>query len=796
MASKPIFSKPARSYTNSAEYIKQMEELTKKNKGGFSAFAEDTGSSIPFMLPGRRVASALPTQSVQKAQAQLPEEQDYAIEEITPELPPEMPQEGFSVNDFIDQLSQSTGYSQPSQEQMQAIADQTGMAYAVSEYEGGKVLNTGEKLDNTTGAITKPDGQVIYPNRSFPGGGVGYDNGEVRYYDPLMVGITGFTSQIFGIPLEVTQAYGEVNPIEPTPGNVNIGTDLRTKNLTNKSFSLPVSAKVIQIYKDDGRNPYGNSVLLQLPTGEMVRLSHLSNLGNYQEGQDILPGQYVGTTGATGNVTGEHLDVEYYGQDGQLKDLKDFSGFTNPEQFIAASQTTEQPTAPSAPMMSQPQMSSQPVQPQTQQLQQPTQNPLDMLNQRASELGINVANKIEQAQPTGDYGLGLTETAKGNPVGASQEIGSTINKVGTNLNLPEMDLGEAAANPAQPGILGSLRQVAGQTLENISDAIPRELNDKYIKPITGNALSELVAGGQTKDTVSAYANDNMASIDPNANVDVLQSQAYKDSLLGRAGEGIDKLKKGFSGLFSKGNSLFNRPASADISGSRAVGEVSGQTGNVLGATSNAQFDATKPQNDARDPFFKGQGSAQFANYLQGGDTGGALTLDMFSPEFFQDKGNIQSVFGSTPHLMTGAMSKFQAYEDQKRAEEQARAEDMKQKPGELTEEWMKRTGQQSTIDQIRKQGGTVDQQPSQSDFTYNEIKDYKNVTPQETATAVNNIFRNRPSVQQSKGLREYEVPVAQSSARLNTQAQQKAQQPSLFQKAASAISNIFKRKFN
>lgn len=60
-------------------------------------------------------------------------------------------------------------------------------------------------------------------------------------------------------------------------------------------------------------------MLQNLDTGEKIRFSHLSQVG--VKTGDIVGGQPVGLSGATGNVTGPHLDVEYYDKKGKLSDV-------------------------------------------------------------------------------------------------------------------------------------------------------------------------------------------------------------------------------------------------------------------------------------------------------------------------------------------------------------------------------------------------------------------------------------------------------------------------------------------
>lgn len=54
---------------------------------------------------------------------------------------------------------------------------------------------------------------------------------------------------------------------------------------------------------------YGNQVVLRLGDGHYAQYAHLSQL-SVSAGQTVTPGQQVGLSGATGNVTGPHLHFE------------------------------------------------------------------------------------------------------------------------------------------------------------------------------------------------------------------------------------------------------------------------------------------------------------------------------------------------------------------------------------------------------------------------------------------------------------------------------------------------------
>lgn len=122
------------------------------------------------------------------------------------------------------------------------------------------------------------------------------------------------------------QQYGA--GIEATKSGKNVGVDFAVP--TGTSVAVPqgnwkvekaVSGVTGGNLKDYKSAPYGNTVLLtNTETGEKLRLSHLSKV-NVSQGQTLSGGTVLGLSGATGNVTGPHLDVEYYNTKGQLADV-------------------------------------------------------------------------------------------------------------------------------------------------------------------------------------------------------------------------------------------------------------------------------------------------------------------------------------------------------------------------------------------------------------------------------------------------------------------------------------------
>ncbi|WP_317445821.1 M23 family metallopeptidase [Streptomyces collinus] len=54
---------------------------------------------------------------------------------------------------------------------------------------------------------------------------------------------------------------------------------------------------------------YGNQIVIRMADGMYTQYGHLSSIG-VTAGQKVVPGQQIGLSGATGNVTGPHLHFE------------------------------------------------------------------------------------------------------------------------------------------------------------------------------------------------------------------------------------------------------------------------------------------------------------------------------------------------------------------------------------------------------------------------------------------------------------------------------------------------------
>lgn len=131
--------------------------------------------------------------------------------------------------------------------------------------------------------------------------------------------------------VRITQAFGAYNPnVEVfSQGGRNWGTDFGVKEGT--PLALPSGVwQVMEAYdRASGRGRignkenkgYGNSILVRnVETGETLRFSHLSGV-NVMPGKTYQGGTVIGASGATGNVTGAHLDLEYKNPQGQYRDI-------------------------------------------------------------------------------------------------------------------------------------------------------------------------------------------------------------------------------------------------------------------------------------------------------------------------------------------------------------------------------------------------------------------------------------------------------------------------------------------
>lgn len=578
---QPVFQRVKKTPT-SEEFVKQLDELLRRNKGQFTNVGYDTSSQIPFMLEGGSVRNPLGIDEVPVARSSARLVEPPIYEEPLPETPEEPTSELDQFLGQLEQLPAETATPIASLPDGGTLYDNNTIVYSdgtVRDYQDDYDPEATPIASMSTGAVMLSDGSIrrqaskseteilgiSKPVASLEGNRLQYSDSTIRDMAGNVItrganvqgGVEGLSQLAFGQQQPVTQEFGNINPIEPTPGNVNLGTDFRTRNLKSKDIKLPVNAKVVQVLEDDGtrfgdisgHKGYGNSVLVEMPTGERLRFSHLSSLGNVQVGQDLRPGELLGVTGATGNVTGEHLDLEYYNQQGQIDNPANFSGFQGQ---LKATDNRQLPFTSAATAPGQVLGASTP---------EPTPD-----YTRPETIANEQKTQQFQSQPFANIQK---------PVTTSQQP-SQLEQVATQVNAPELGVSERSqaqgTNPYRQA-LGDLVDIA---------ATPAM---KYLGvPNSDKGLSEWIAGGATvntgKDLIPAMASYEDEYIPaPSAqdyanvlgkNFQNVLSELGKDTqeVLALPGKGIDALKQGLS------KSFFSRPETSQVGFERVIGEAS------------------------------------------------------------------------------------------------------------------------------------------------------------------------------------------------------------------------------
>jgi len=679
--------------TNFNDYMARLEDLLRKNRGSASYQGYDVNPNAQ-LVPGKvKDPTGLGDQQYSqdlKYENYVPQSTGFKapnVGQIAPYNEPQgdyglgadnQPTPNVSATDFFDQVAQAIYApklpSQQSTQELEQIYNQTGQKYAVQQ------LETGEVRYNDGSVGIEQQQEPASPIASMSDGNVLWSDGWVRPQMPDYMqgsGVEALSQGLFGSNQFVTQPFGRYNPIEPTPGNINVGTDFRTRNLQTREvrnlFSEPL--EVVEIYNqaqpgsgrvgDMTNRGYGNSILLRRGDGSMMRVSHFDNLGQFGVGDMIQPGQVIGTPGSTGNVTGEHADVELYSIDGKI---------VSPDSFMASVRESagsqEKLYQPGKPQMS--------VDPQQQQQEQPRMI-TDRINE-AREYAKQLAPQqvAQQAQQAVQPGSPQREALGNIPEEYAQNLGIQF-EAGAGEGIEQ---GPEAAKQArisavsqQPkvpmrerGLFGKFRQLAGNVSERIGDTLG----------IPEGGWSEAIAQGPTKRTGQAMASqiggekpeaipgirENLSDIgrtitggDPFRRAgEVVQQAGQKAGEAIRTGTEnlIGSTKDAFGKLQAPG--IMQKPSTLDLDpNAKQVGEVSSQQQNMSAAPVMSK--------DTRDPFFKYGGSQDFAGQLKPGAEemfGGALDTGIFKEEFYQNPKAVGTVFGGT-HLGTDATSKYKDY---------------------------------------------------------------------------------------------------------------------------------------
>lgn len=682
---------PNRSKTKE-QLIQELEDRLRLNRGQFSNLASETGSNQPYKLPqGRKVQD--PTgMGFQNPSLNFQIPQAPSI----PQIPQQsQPTESGAVLGASDMLPENPTAEQmlqaiftaawepqlPSSEELEVRYQQTGEAYPIASQQDGSVLYN-------DGSVQAPSTEAPMPIASMADGTVLWSDGFVRERPPeglagYLAGVSGLSQFIFGQDQTVTQEYGNYNPaLEPGSG-YNLGTDFRTRDLKQRNLVAPVSMRVVQILHDDGtqwgdrsgHQGYGNSVLVELPSGEMLRLSHLSSLGQFEVGQVLNPGDLIGVPGATGNTNGEHLDVEYYNLDGQIDNPNNFKA--NVQEYSVGNQIVGV-----SPYYSTPQQSTNPEAIQSQYTVSPQpESTISNITKPVTELAQSVASIPQKAgQVLGDTTQAVSDALQ--PMSPErQALGSIPEKAAQTVGLDaELGISETikgedpqqariSALSQQPKQTNPYRQLAGNVVERIGDTIG----------IPEGVISETIAGNTTKRTNQALANEfggqtpeqvpgirqNIFDIGKDL---TKRASSAKDAVGEIAGSVIDTTKQAGQGLQEIGRqgidtleNIFQKTPLAGIGEKRVVGEESpggDQGGFNQNSLVNRKFFSAS--NDTRDPFFKSGESEKYKDFIKETPDDGALSLNVFGDNFYQDPGRISSVFGNT-FMGKDASDKYRNY---------------------------------------------------------------------------------------------------------------------------------------
>jgi murein DD-endopeptidase MepM/ murein hydrolase activator NlpD len=133
--------------------------------------------------------------------------------------------------------------------------------------------------------------------------------------------------------IEISSGFGwRKHPVYGTP-LFHDGIDISTEVKSNVFATM--SGKVIEITRS--KTGYGNRIVIENSGGFETLYAHLSGKFYVREGQLVMKGQLIATTGNSGLSTGPHLHYEIR-KFGQLKDPLGYiyTYMTNNQQLIAS----------------------------------------------------------------------------------------------------------------------------------------------------------------------------------------------------------------------------------------------------------------------------------------------------------------------------------------------------------------------------------------------------------------------------------------------------------------------------
>lgn len=650
MAKQQIFE---RKKSTLDDYLSQLDELLKRNRGGGLYEGFDVNPRA-FRIGGQVVDPSGLGQDAVKDQLRY-----TAYEPTTIPMEARLTQPDFNPNFDIGQEQDEDTIDFNSASGFKKVIDEITSIPVARTDDGGLLYSNGQVRydDGRVRQATRADvPQVV---RQFNDGSVLLTNG--LYINPNASmgrgysGLSGLSDLIFGRQQKVTQDYGNQNPAFYGQAG-HRGTDFRTSDLeAGFNFAFPFEVEVMEVQRAESGSPYGNSLLLRLPNGSMLRLSHLDDMENFRPGNIVRAFDYIGTPGSTGQSTGEHLDVEYYGPDGQIAnpeefnlnmiDLVDINSINNALQQgqESLSDADKRWLEAQQDLISKGvNMTLDPRRFQDEERQEQPQQPEDRSFRQT--IDENIIQPVTQAVQ------GVSEAMK--PMSPERQALSRVperiaQKTGleAELGLSEGIAGQDAEQARieglakQPKEYNPYRQLLGNVTERVGDFFG----------IPEGVWSETLAGGPTKRTNQALASQ-IGGEAPAQVPGIRQNiQDIGQDIARRAGEGINTLKEKASNVYQKS------PLMGLFEGQKQVGDTKGST---LIDTSGGQAPV-----DNRDAFFKFGGVEQYKqNLLDNPDQlrGGALDTSLFKKDFFQDPNNIANVFGRT-YMGKEATDKYKDY---------------------------------------------------------------------------------------------------------------------------------------
>lgn len=487
-----------RTPSSQEDYIKSLDPLLQLRRPQSYAVGSDVGNRS-FRVPGTRgIGSQLPGGEVSPQFAQFAPE--FQASPMTP-----VPQSQPRPTDAASFLNRIAYTNKIQNEGVQTLQD------------GGVLLYDG--------SIVYPDGYIrrgdpgAYPVQQLVDGSIKYSDGSVK--QPTQFADIGqFQNTVFGGQFPITQAYGNINPIEPTPGNVNLGTDYGVPQGT-PLLNPFAGARVVDVKYDDGQRfgqhqGYGNSVMIQLADGQMLRFSHLRDAPAFGVGDMLQGGELLGVSGQTGNATGPHVDLEYYNPQGQIDNIDNFfSTYKAPEKR----QSQEVRPEPKREQQRQTQL------PPVQQTSVPQQQPGDILGTQ------DVRQPTPEITPRSPYTQAVT--------GAAEGLANTANKFG--INTPELNIGEYGRGEAGAGDVLSAGIAAAGSAVGAKDRGYSEIASAFSPQISeylSNAAKSIGIGPSLAGNIYNKVMEGLPKID----------RVYADSSSNVNQRASDNLSQQFSGL--------------------------------------------------------------------------------------------------------------------------------------------------------------------------------------------------------------------------------------------------------